>query len=83
MLDVNHPLVITLKDTLYKHGLPGKVDAMVAACDAWQYANIAGIPKVVFGKGRSSVCHSEKEHMDIDEMMKAASVLVEFFIAYQ
>ncbi len=83
MIAVDHPLVTTLAGAAKEHGLSGKVDAMVAACDAWQYANTVGIPAVVFGPGDLAVCHAVNEHIVVDEMMKAATVLADFLIAYQ
>jgi acetylornithine deacetylase len=83
MLPVDHPLVTTLRDAALKNNLPGKIDAMVAACDAWQYANTLNIPTVVFGPGSLALCHAADEHILIDDMMKAASVLADFIVAYQ
>jgi acetylornithine deacetylase len=83
MLPVDHPLVTTMRNAALKNDLPGKVDAMVAACDAWQYANTLNIPTVVFGPGSLNLCHALEEHIVIDDMMKAASVLADFLIAYQ
>lgn len=83
MIPVDHPLVTTLVEAAKENGLPGKVDAMVAACDAWQYANTVGIPTVVFGPGDLAVCHGANEHIVIEDMMKAATVLADFLIAYQ
>jgi len=82
-LPVDHPLVTTLVNSAKKHGLPGKVDAMSGACDAWHYANTLGIPTVVFGPGSLPLCHSKDEHIVIDDLMKAASVLADFVVAYQ
>jgi len=83
MLPADHPLVTTMVEAAQKNGLPGKVDAMVAACDAWQYANTVGIPTLVFGPGKLSLCHGVDENIVIDDMMKAASVLADFVVAYQ
>jgi acetylornithine deacetylase len=83
MLPVDHPLVTTLRNAALKNDLPGKIDAMVAACDAWQYANTLNIPTVVFGPGSLSICHALEEHIVVDDMMKAASVLADFIVAYQ
>jgi len=83
MLPLDHPLVKTMVDVAKENGLSGKLDAMVGACDAWQYNNTAGIPTVVFGPGSLGVCHAKDEHIVIDDMMKAASVLTDFLAAYQ
>jgi len=83
MLPIDHSLVTALRNAAMKNNLPGKIDAGVGACDAWQYANTLNIPTVVFGPGSLGLCHAANEHIVIDDMMKAASVLADFLVAYQ
>ena len=56
MLPVDHPVVVKVLSALETNGLPGRVRAMTAACDAWFYNNLAGIPTVVFGGGSLALC---------------------------
>ncbi|HNX26322.1 MAG TPA: M20/M25/M40 family metallo-hydrolase [Phycisphaerae bacterium] len=58
------------------------IDAMTASCDAWFYNNQLKIPTVVFGGGSLSVAHSNNEHMPVDELAKAAEILVNLAIEW-
>ena len=82
MLPVDHPLVTMLVDSLKSNGIDTKIDAMRAACDAWQYANTVGIPTVVFGPGSLNVAHSAEEHIPIEEIMIAAETLYDLILNY-
>lgn len=80
MLPVDHPVVEKLLNALAANGLPQKVRAMTAACDAWFYNNIAGIPTVVFGGGSLSCAHAADEHILLDDVFQTASVLLNFVL---
>jgi len=78
MLPANHPLVERLLSALESNGLPRRVRAMTAACDAWFYNNLAGIPTVVFGGGSLSCAHAKDEHILLEDVYKTAGVLLDF-----
>ena len=78
LLPVEHPLVTGLQAALVKNGLPPTLRAQTAACDAWQYANTAGIPTVVFGPGSILHAHSKEEQIRLAEVLQAAQVLADF-----
>jgi len=77
-LSEDHPLVTTLVKAVRRSGAPGKVRAMTASSDAWLYNNKAGIPTVLFGPGSIAHAHSALEQICMDDIMTAASALVEF-----
>jgi acetylornithine deacetylase len=77
-LPEDHPLVTGLLDAVRHNGETPRVRAMTAACDAWRYNNQAGIPTVVFGPGSLSVAHSKEEHIQLDDVLKAAEILYDF-----
>lgn len=78
----DHPLPTALVEAARKNGAPGEVRAMTAACDAWFYNNQVGVPTVVFGPGSLGHAHSKDEHIRLDDIMTAASALVDFVLAY-
>lgn len=77
-LAVDHPLVTGLVKSIQKMGCPGQVQAMTAACDAWLYNNQANIPTVVFGPGSLLYAHSKDEQIAMDDILKAAEILVDY-----
>lgn len=81
MLPVNHPLVQRLLSALESNGLPRKVRAMTAACDAWIYNNLAGIPTVVFGGGSLAFAHAKDEHIQLVDVFQTANVLLNFVMS--
>jgi acetylornithine deacetylase len=83
MLPVDHPLVEKLLSALESNGLPRKVRAMTAACDAWFYNNLAGIPTVVFGGGSLGCAHGKDEHILLDDVYQTAAVLFDFVMSAQ
>lgn len=80
MLPVDHPLVRDLSAALVRTGLPPKIRAMTAACDAWFYNNITGIPTVVFGGGSLASAHAKDEHIMLEDMYLTAEVLGNFIL---
>lgn len=77
-LDVNHPLVNDLSEACSKAGIEPENDAMVASCDGWFYSKLLNIPTVVFGPGDLKSAHSSDEHIPIDQIQKAAEILLIF-----
>jgi len=77
-IPVDHPLVAALMAALAKNGLPQKVRAMTAACDAWLYNNQVGIPTVVFGPGALGYAHAKDEQIRLDDIFAAAIVMADF-----
>ena len=59
-----------------------QLDGMPASCDAWFYNNQLGIPTVVYGAGTIAVAHSKDEQIDMQEVARAAEVLVAFLLDY-
>jgi len=78
ILDVNHPLVTVLSESCSQAGIKPENDAMVASCDAWFYSKLLNIPSVVFGPGDLMSAHSSNEHIPIDQIQKAAEILIDF-----
>lgn len=80
MLPEDHPLVKGLSAALLQTGLPARTQAMTAACDAWFYNNIAGIPTVVFGGGSLATAHAKDEQIKLEEVYLTAEVLRHFVL---
>jgi acetylornithine deacetylase len=81
MLPVDHPLVKKLLSALESNGLPPRVRAMTAACDAWFYNNLAGIPTLVFGGGSLACAHAKDEHILLADVYQTAEVLFDFVMS--
>jgi acetylornithine deacetylase len=81
-LPADHPLVSAMCASVERMGQEAVVDAMRAACDAWQYANVVGIPTLVFGPGSLGVAHSADEHIAVEEIFTAADILADFVMNY-
>ncbi|HHW10264.1 MAG TPA: M20/M25/M40 family metallo-hydrolase [Firmicutes bacterium] len=73
---IDHPLVQGLKQACTLSDLTPQITAMTASCDAWFYRNQLDIPTVVFGPGDLKYAHSREEQIAVDEILKAAQVLV-------
>ena len=78
VLATDHPLVTGLQSCCRELGLAGEVTAMTASCDSWLYNNQLLIPTVVFGAGSLGYAHTDQEQIHMDEVLKAAAVLVRF-----
>jgi acetylornithine deacetylase/succinyl-diaminopimelate desuccinylase-like protein len=74
----DHRLVKNLVGAVKRNGGTGEIRAMTAACDAWFYNNQANIPTVVFGPGSLTHAHGKHEQIHIDDIMKAALILMDF-----
>ena len=51
---------------------------MTAACDAWKYDKLSGIPAIVFGPGQIKFAHSPEEQIKFVDLMIAAQVIEDF-----
>ena len=51
---------------------------IAGTCDARHFKNLLGVPTLVFGPGRLEVAHSADEHVEVDEILEAATVLATF-----
>ncbi len=74
----DHPLVVSLVDSVKKYNYPGNITAMTASCDAWLYNNQLKIPTVVFGPGSLKYAHSAQEQIKISEIIDASKILLDF-----
>ncbi len=77
-IDYGHPLVTTLAQGCHEAGLRPEVFGWNVSCDARLYANLAGIPTVVFGPGRFALAHAEKEKIEFSQVVRSAEALVRF-----
>jgi acetylornithine deacetylase len=68
-------LARTMVQASTEAGLPARIDAMPASCDAWFYNNFLGIPTVVFGPGTLSVAHSREEQIKWSDVEQTAEAL--------
>ncbi len=78
VLDPAHPLPAGLSAACRDAGAAGEIGAMTASCDSWFYNNQLKIPAVVFGPGTLGVAHSREEHIRLDDIAKAAVILLRF-----
>ncbi len=74
----DHPLVQNMLKAAKEAGLESKPEFMNASCDAWRYSEQLKIPTIVFGAGSITTAHSKDEHINIDEIKKAALSLIYF-----
>jgi acetylornithine deacetylase len=73
-----HPLVQRMLEAAREAGIESKPEFMNASCDAWRYSQQAKIPAIVFGAGSITSAHAKDEHIDIDDIKKAALALIYF-----
>lgn len=78
-LDPGHPLVVAMQAALRDSGVEPQLSALTGSCDARCYANDLEIPTVVFGPGDLGTAHGKDERIDIDQILKAAEVLIRTF----
>jgi acetylornithine deacetylase len=69
------PIVRALADALAAAGEPAPVAGMSAWTDA-ALLNAAGVPAICFGPGDIALAHSAEEWVPVDELHRAADVLV-------
>jgi acetylornithine deacetylase/succinyl-diaminopimelate desuccinylase-like protein len=77
-LPEQHPLVQDLSAAARDAGLTMEISAMTAACDAWRYSTMLGIPTVVTGAGSLRYAHSNEEQISILEIKQTAKLLFKF-----
>jgi acetylornithine deacetylase len=77
-LDVTHPLVTVLSEACSQAGEKTHISAMVASCDSWFYSKLLNIPTVVFGPGDLKDAHTSEEHIEVEQINRAAEILVNF-----
>jgi acetylornithine deacetylase len=82
VLEPEHELPQMLLESSGKTGVPMKIDAMTASCDAWFYNNQLRIPTLVFGAGTLKVAHSKDELISIVDIGDAAGILLNFILKY-
>lgn len=68
-------IIGALTDALERNGFAPAVVAAPFGSDATKFTR-TGTPAVVFGPGRIEEAHSNDEHVDMDEVARAANVLV-------
>lgn len=78
MLPIDHPIVEKLLSALEVNGMPRRTRAMTAACDAWFYNNMAGIPTLVFGGGSLGHAHAKDEFILMEDIFITAAVLCDY-----
>ena len=76
--DPEHWFVKGMSAACEKCGISGVPTAMTASSDGIYYQEI-GIPTMAFGPGLISDAHSVHEYVKIDDVIKAAEVLYEFY----
>jgi len=78
VLAPTHPLVSELQVACREAGSGDNVAAITASSDSWYYGNQLEIPTLVFGPGSLSDAHSNHEQVRMDEVCRAAVILVRF-----
>lgn len=77
-----HPLTQALAACCKAAGAPSEVFGWNVSCDARLYANVGGMPTVVFGPGDVKQAHSAGESVAIPEVVKAAEILARFMVSW-
>jgi acetylornithine deacetylase len=72
----DHPLV-RLLDSCYVEvtGVPATITGFTAGCDLPYLTNYGGMPSAIFGPGDPAIAHTSEEHVEIEELMRAAKIL--------
>lgn len=82
VVDPAHELPRTFLASAGQAGVPVRIGAMTASCDAWFYNNQLGIPTAVFGAGSLKVAHSKDEQLSLQDLATAARALTAFIRDY-
>lgn len=56
----------------------GRVGAWNVSCDARLYAQVGGVPTVIFGAGKLTDAHSDHERLALEQLEHGVKVLVDF-----
>jgi len=79
VLDVSHPLVTTMQQSLTASGVEPQLSALTGSCDARFYANDLAVPTVVFGPGDLGHAHGKDEQIRLGDILTAAEVIIRTF----
>ncbi|WP_073240105.1 ArgE/DapE family deacylase [Desulforamulus putei] len=80
-ISVNHPLVQAAASAYSRVTKePARIEGMLAGCDARHFANIAGMPVIVFGPADAAQAHSVDEFVTIASYLKYIEVLCHMII---
>jgi len=74
-IDPNHPIVTTLNGAMLECGRPSEVYGWNVSCDAALYAQMAGIPTVVFGPSDIREAHGRDEKVKYQDVLDCAKAL--------
>ena len=74
-IDPNHPFVQAIHGGVTDCGIPSEVYGWNVSCDAALYAQMAGIPTVVYGVADISAAHGPDEKVRLDDLLNAAEGL--------
>ncbi|MFA5645724.1 MAG: ArgE/DapE family deacylase [Candidatus Ratteibacteria bacterium] len=80
--DISHPLVVQMAETAKTVGLDPELSGWIASCDARLYARLGNMPTIVFGAGKLEDAHSAVEKIEINDIAKAAEMLVTFLLQW-
>jgi len=72
----DHPLVRACAAAAREAGTPDEITGWNVSCDARLFAKVGGMPTVVFGPGRIEDAHSRAECVNMNEIVKAAEMLL-------
>ena len=72
-----HPVVATMLESAREAGFEAPLRGFGAATDLAWYAE-RGIPGLIFGAGRLEECHVANEHIDVDDLLRAAQAYALF-----
>lgn len=75
VLDMSHPLIEILKESITDCGQEPVISAMPASCDSWYYNNLMGIPSVVIGAGDLAHAHTSNEQIRLEDISLLACEL--------
>ena len=82
VIDSMHFLPQALLKAANTAGVNAKICAVNCSSDAWVYNNILDIPTVQFGPGNLSACHCKNEHVKVEDIQKAAEILICYILNY-
>ena len=75
---ISSPVAQALMTALERNSLKGTPKGLIAGTDAPLFAKEAGLPTVIFGPGDPALAHSHAEEIAVEDIRKAAEVLIMF-----
>ena len=78
----DHPLPAAFQSAARGAGLDSEVFGWNVSCDARLYNKIGGMPTIVFGAGSLSVGHSNDEHVELQQVLDAATATALFLVEW-